>query len=90
MKWLADIIRDKDSGHVVARDLFKALAFALGSSLSVAVTVANLVFERKPDNLLGEIILTLFLYSGGLQYLKAKQNSAAGIPPLGASEPPPA
>lgn len=84
-----DVIRDKDTKHVVARDLQKFGAFVLACLLAVAVAVANLVFKVEPASLLFEIILSLLAYSGGLQYIKARQVASAGLPPTGASEPPP-
>lgn len=86
MRWLDDIIRDKDTKHVVARDLFKAMAFA--SALVWGATMAYLKFRGDKD-LSAEPMYALLAYSGGLQYIKARQNAAAGVPPEGAAEPPP-
>lgn len=86
MKWLSDIIRDKDTGHVVARDLFKAAAF--GAALLYALVLAyregwcGVDMDTEP-------LYALLAYSGGLQYIKARQNAAAGIAPTGSAEPPP-
>lgn len=85
MKWLDDIIRDKDTGHVVARDLFKAAAFA--GAIVWGAVMAYLKFRGNKD-LTPEPMYALLAYSGGLQYIKARQTSAAGIPPMGADEPP--
>jgi hypothetical protein len=84
--WLDDIIRDKDTRHVVARDLFKAAAFA--GALAWGATMAYLKFRGDKD-LTAEPMYALLAYSGGLQYIKARQIAAAGVPPTGAAEPPP-
>jgi len=86
MKWWADIVRDKDTGHVVARDLFKALAFA--GAIAWGAVMAYLKFRGNKD-LTAEPMYALLAYSGGLQYIKARQNAAAGVIPEGSSEPPP-
>lgn len=86
MKWLNDIIRDKDSGHVVARDLFKAAAFAGALVWGGIMAFAKLRYDRE---ITAEPMYALLAYSGGLQYIKARQNAAAGIAPTGSEEPPP-
>jgi len=85
MRWLDDIIRDPKTRHVVARDLFKAAAFA--GALAWGAVMAYLKFRGDKD-LTAEPMYALLAYSGGLQYIKARQTSGTGLPVMGASEPP--
>jgi len=81
----ADITKDPKTGHTVARDFFKAMAFA--GALAWGTVMAYLKFRGDKD-LTAEPMYALLAYSGGLQYIKARQTSGTGLPVMGASEPP--